>query len=199
MRAAGAVQGALFAVAVASLGSAGFIALDARVFDARQRDEARAWPGGAPGEPGSLPGLAGSRSRRLAAAGESWARLESEGLGLSAPVVEGIEPRALRRAVGHVPGSAFPGETGNVVLAAHRDMHFRPLHGAQAGDLLRLVTPDGTFLYGVDSTEVVGPFEVAVMKPTASPQLTLITCYPFSFVGPAPQRFVVKATLRGRM
>jgi sortase A len=114
-------------------------------------------------------------------------------------VIEGIESRALRRAVGHVPGTAFPGEAGNVVLAGHRDMHFRPLHDAKPGDELRLVTPDGIFVYGIDSTDVVGPFDTEVMEPTPVPQLTLITCYPFSFVGPAPQRYVVRAALRQRM
>jgi sortase A len=202
MRAAVAVQGALFAVAVASLGSAGYIVLDSRAFDARQREQARAWSGRGPGDghPGPLPVLAAvSRSRRLAESGESWARVEAPGLGLSAAVIEGTEPRALRRAVGHVPGPAFPGEPGNVVLAGHRDMHFRPLHQARPGEELRLITPDGVFVYGIESMEVVGPFDVAVMQPTATPQLTLITCYPFSFVGPAPQRFVVRASLRARM
>jgi LPXTG-site transpeptidase (sortase) family protein len=200
MRAAGAVQGALFAVAVASLGSAGFIVIDARMFDARERDKARAWMGRG-SDPDPLPVRADqpSQSRRLAQAGESWGRLEAEHLGLSAAVIEGVEPRALRRAVGHVPGTAFPGEAGNVVLAGHRDMHFRPLHDAKPGDELRLVTPDGIFVYGIDSTDVVGPFDTEVMEPTPVPQLTLITCYPFSFVGPAPQRYVVRAALRQRM
>jgi sortase A len=192
MRAVDAVRGTLFAVAVASLGSAGFVVLDARLFDARERERLREWSQGGPGLPGP-PTL--SRARRLADAGESWARLEAAHLGLSAPVVEGIEGRSLRRAVGHVPGTAFPGEAGNVVLAGHRDMHFRPLHDAQPGDLLRLVTPDGTFVYRIEALDVVGPQDVDVMGPTGHPQLTLITCYPFAFVGPAPQRFVIRAAL----
>jgi LPXTG-site transpeptidase (sortase) family protein len=179
MRAVGAVRGTLFAVAVASLGSAGFIVLDARLFDARERQRVREWSAGGPRAPGPLASLA---SRRLAEAGESWGRLE-----------------ALRRAVGHVPGTAFPGEAGNVVLAGHRDMHFRPLHDARRGDLLRLVTPDGTFVYRVDDLEVVDPGHTEVMQSTAVPQLTLITCYPFSYVGPAPQRFVVRASLLQRL
>ena len=196
MRAVGAVRGALFAVAVASLGSAGFIVLDARLFDARELQRAREWSAGGPRAPGPLASLA---SRRLAEAGQSWGRLEAAHLGLSAAVIEGIESRALDRAVGHVPGTAFPGEAGNVVLAGHRDMHFRPLHDARRGDLLRLVTPDGTFVYRVDDLAVVDPGQTEVMQATARPQLTLITCYPFSYVGPAPQRFVVRATLLPRL
>ena len=196
MRAVGAVRGGLFAVAVASLGSAGYIVLDARMFDARERQKVRDWTAGGPRAPGPL---AVSASRRLAERGESWGRLEAAHLGLSAAVIEGIESRALRKAVGHVPGTAFPGEDGNVVLAGHRDMHFRPLHGARRGDLLRLVTPDGTFVYRIEEMDVVEPTDVGVMEATGSPQLTLITCYPFSYVGPAPQRFVVRASLVDRV
>jgi sortase A len=195
VRAVDAVQGALFAVAVASLGSAGLMVLDARLYDLRQRQEAREWSRG--GSAGEGP-LRGSYARRRAARGQSWGRLESAERGLSAPLIEGIEARALRHAVGHVPGTAFPGEPGNVVLAGHRDMHFRPLREMKADDVIQLTTPDGTFDYRVVGLEVVGPQDTEVMAPTRGPQLTLITCYPFQYIGPAPYRYVVRAEPVGR-
>jgi sortase A len=192
VRTVDAVRGALFALGVASLGSAGFVVLGARLFDARQRREALGWSRGGSAAAGPLrDGF--SSARRRAALGRSWGRVEAAGRGLSAPLVEGIEPGALLHAVGHVPGTAFPGEGGNVVLAGHRDMHFRPLQEMKADDLITLTTPDGTFTYRVVGLDVVGPADAHVMAPTLRPQLTLITCYPFHFVGPAPQRFVVRA------
>lgn len=198
VRTADAVRGALFAVAAASLGTAGFVVLDARLFDARQRREAREWSRGGSAAAGPLRDGAASYARLRAARGQSWGRLEAAGRGLSAPLVEGIEPGALLHAVGHVPGTAFPGEAGNVVLAGHRDMHFRPLRMMKADDLITLTTPDGTFAYRVVGLDVVSPHDAHVMDPTPRPQLTLITCYPFRFVGPAPERFVVRAEAVGR-
>lgn len=119
-------------------------------------------------------------------------RIEIGRIGLSAIVAEGVDARTLRRAVGHVAQTALPGEDGNVVLAGHRDSFFRRLGEVREGDRVTLQTPEGEFEYRVDSTEVVGADRVDLLEPESQPTLTLITCYPFNFVGPAPDRFVVR-------
>ncbi|HSD29505.1 MAG TPA: class D sortase [Vicinamibacteria bacterium] len=120
-------------------------------------------------------------------------RLEIPRLNLAVIVEEGIDRGTLRRAAGHVPGTALPGEPGNIVIAAHRDTLFRPLKDIQPGDEVRFVTPDGWFEYEVVKTEVVAASRTDVLAPATEGEATLITCYPFGFVGPAPQRFVVRA------
>jgi sortase A len=114
-------------------------------------------------------------------------------LGLSAIVREGVDEATLRRAVGHVPQTARPGEAGNAALAAHRDTFFRPLKHIRKGDRIKVTTPDGAHEYRVTETRVVAPDDVSVLAPTMNPTLTLVTCYPFNFVGTAPKRFVVRA------
>ena len=96
-------------------------------------------------------------------------------------------------AVGHVPGTALPGATGNVALAAHRYGYFKGLRRVRKGDEITVTTSLGAFHYAVDSIEIVEITDVAVLKPTIEPTLTLITCYPFDFVGHAPQRLIVRA------
>ncbi len=125
------------------------------------------------------------------------ARLEIPRLGLSAIVREGAGPRTLRLAVGHVPGTALPGEAGNICLAAHRDGFFRGLGALRAGDAVRLTTRTGRYDYRVGAARVVGPNDTAVLSPTRRPTLTLVTCYPFAWIGPAPRRYVVTALASG--
>ena len=96
-------------------------------------------------------------------------------------------------AVGHVPGTALPWEDGNVALAAHRDTFFWRLKDVKVGDTLRLVTPRGRFEYVVRSLDIVTPERADLIERGHEPRLTLVTCYPFSMVGPAPSRFVVTA------
>jgi len=120
-------------------------------------------------------------------------RLEIPRLGLSAVIREGIDGHTLRIAVGHVPGTALPGESGNVVLSGHRDAFFRRLGRVRVNDTVRIVTRDGEFHYRVDDTQVTTPDHTEVLDPTERPTLTLITCYPFGFIGPAPKRFIVRA------
>ena len=114
-------------------------------------------------------------------------------LGLTAVVVQGDSAAILQRAVGHLADTALPGESGNVVLAGHRDTFFRPLKRVRAGDAITLKTADGEFEYLVESTAVVAPDDVQVLQPTGGRTLTLITCFPFSYVGPAPDRVIVRA------
>jgi sortase A len=120
-------------------------------------------------------------------------RLEIPRLGLSAVVVEGDDENTLQLAVGHLPDTPLPWQGGNAALAGHLDTFFRPLRGAQVGDAIRLLTPHGTFHYRVTRQTIVEPHELWVLNPSPTAALTLITCYPFDFVGPAPQRFVVHA------
>jgi len=122
-------------------------------------------------------------------------RIEVPRLKLSAMVREGVDTRTLRGSAGHVPGSALPGEPGNAAFAAHRDTFFRPLEGVRKGDQIAVTTPAGEFRYVVSGTRVVDPSDVAVLRSSNDARLTLVTCYPFDYVGSAPQRFIVTAKL----
>ncbi len=116
-------------------------------------------------------------------------------IGLEAPVREGVDELTLNRSVGRVPATPVAGSTGNTVLAAHRDGFFRQLGEIGEGDTIVVQTLTGKHRYTVEETTIVDPDAVHVMAATEEPVLTLITCYPFYFVGPAPQRFVVRAVL----
>ena len=106
-----------------------------------------------------------------------------------------MDTRTLRGAVGHIPGTALPGERGNAGFAAHRDTFFRPLQGVRKGDEVIVTTPRGVYRYSVTGTRVVEPENVSVLDPTKETALTLVTCYPFDYIGSAPQRFIVRASL----
>lgn len=115
-------------------------------------------------------------------------------LGISAIVKEGVDAGTLTLAVGHIPSTVLPGQTGNVGVAAHRDTLFRNLKDVKRDDEITLTTLDGEYLYRVVSFKIVNPTDVYVLNPTAGEMtLTLVTCYPFYFVGNAPQRFIVRA------
>ena len=114
-------------------------------------------------------------------------------LGVSAVIAEGDDEATLKVAVGHLPDTPLPGDAGNSALAGHRDTFFRPLQHIRVGDQVRVSTPRGDFHYQVRETMVVGPDDVWVLDPTDRPMLTLITCYPFNYVGKAPRRFSVRA------
>jgi sortase A len=113
-------------------------------------------------------------------------------LGLEVPVLAGTEEWTLNRAVGHIEGTAEPGGDGNVAIAGHRDGFFRALDGIGLGDLLELETSSRVDRYRVQRLWIVDPEEASVVDPTASPSVTLVTCYPFYYVGAAPHRFVVR-------
>jgi len=120
-------------------------------------------------------------------------RVEIPRLHLSAVVFQGADSDVLDHGVGHVNSSPLPGQRGNVVLAAHRDTFFRSLRNIRKGDVVTVTTESGPRNYEVRSTEIVKPTETSVLDPTAQPTLTLITCYPFYYVGHAPRRFIVRA------
>lgn len=122
------------------------------------------------------------------------ARIEIPAVALKAVVRSGVDARTLRRSVGHLPGTVLPGEIGNSVLAGHRDSDFSPLRQIERGDLIRVQLTSGhTVVYRVDQMAIVEPDAVSVLAPSATPRLTLVTCYPFGFLGPSPRRFIVGA------
>jgi sortase A len=120
-------------------------------------------------------------------------RLTIPRLHVSAMVREGTDTGTLQLAVGHIASTALPWQDGNVCLAAHRDTLFRPLRDIHKSDLIRFDTAKGTYMYRVESTQIVGPQDVEVLRASHEPELTLVTCYPFNFVGSAPDRFIVRA------
>ena len=167
--------------------------LESRVFQARENrrlEEALA-----PAGPHSLPAPPPPVLSRKT--GSLVGRLEIPRLKISTIVLEGSDNRTLQLGVGLVPESAGPGEAGNMVLGGHRDTFFRPLRRIRKGDRLMLVTPQGRYRYEVQWISIVKPSDTDVLKPTRQPSLTLVTCYPFWYVGAAPDRFIVRARLVG--
>jgi sortase A len=126
-----------------------------------------------------------------------FGQLEIPRIHLSAMVAEGSSPGVLRRALGHIPGTALPGQAGNMAIAGHRDTFFRHLGRLQPGDVIELNTAHGRYQYAVKFTEIVGPEDTQVLRPGSGKSLTLVTCYPFYYVGPAPRRFIVRAVTLG--
>jgi sortase A len=126
----------------------------------------------------------------------TWlARLEGPSVALTATVLEGTDDATLRRGAGHIEGTPFPGAAGNVGIAGHRDTIFRPVRDLKLGDRLLLTTADRVLEYRISETKIVKPADVYVLDPTGRPMLTLVTCFPFKFIGNAPQRFIVHAEL----
>jgi len=122
-------------------------------------------------------------------------RIEIPRLGVSAIVREGDDISTLRRSVGHIPDTVLPGESGNSGFAGHRDTFFRGLRDARAGDRITVTTADATLNYVIRNTRIVEPDDVSVLNPTPGQTLTLVTCYPFSYIGAAPKRFIVRAEM----
>jgi sortase A len=125
--------------------------------------------------------------------GDLLGRLDIPRLSLSVAVLEGTGSRMLRLGTGHIESTPLPGEPGNSAIAGHRDTFFRGLKDIQKGDEIEFQTATGLFRYQVDWVKVVAPDETSVLAPSPESAITLVTCYPFYFVGPAPKRFVVRA------
>ena len=170
----------LLTCGVVALGFAAYVIIDARLYQSveRKRFEATA--------PSTV-------ALPVPSDGASIGEIQISRLGLRAIVVQGESAPVLRHGVGHLSDTALPGEVGNVVLAGHRDTFFRSLSGVRAGDSITLKTRDGEFEYLVESTSVVAPSAIQVLEPRGGRTLTLITCYPFSYIGAAPNRFIVRA------
>jgi len=189
----------LFTIALIGLGYYGYVTVEAalyQTYETRELDTIlRSAPSLRSGPATSTTDAAPPARRREPSAGSLIGRLEIPRLGVSAIVRAGSDARTLRLAVGHIPGTALPGERANVGLAGHRDTFFRRLRDIRPDDEIRIATPEGTFTYRVERTNIVDPQDVWVLDPGERPVLTLITCYPFSYIGAAPQRFVVRARL----
>jgi len=127
------------------------------------------------------------------ASGGVIGQLDIPRIGLSVMVVQGVGSKQLRVAAGHIPGTALPAEAGNVGIAGHRDTFFRSLRFIHTDDMIALRTLRATYHYKVVSTRVVRPEDIRVLDPGGDDSLTLVTCYPFYYVGPAPERFIVRA------
>jgi sortase A len=157
----------------------------------------RAQAGGFPALPASSPSCPSPLERKTRVSGDALGRLEIPRVGLAAVVFEGDSEATLRMGPGHVPGTAWPADVkatpGNCVIAGHRDSFFRPLRDAREGDLVRLVDASETRSYRLENKRVVSPDDVSVMGATPDARLTLITCYPFHWIGAAPSRLVWSA------
>jgi sortase A len=160
------IERALLALGVVCLAYYGYVKVEAHRV---QREYAAAW----------APGVV--------------AVIEMPRLNVAAVAMSGEGADVLDVAVGHLPDTPAPWESGNSVFAAHRDGLFRPLKGVRRGDELRVRTPHGDFVYRVRETKIVKPSDLSVVAQTPTDTLTLITCYPFTYVGNAPKRFVVHA------
>ncbi|GAC1504364.1 MAG: hypothetical protein NVS1B6_12360 [Steroidobacteraceae bacterium] len=163
-----------------------------------QQEAAREWPPSSPKEDaGEAPRLQFPKppSPKDIKRGESVAKLHVPRLNEVLYVVEGTDLRTLRKGPGHMEGTSLPGGPGNCVIAGHRDTHFRFLKDLRDGDEILLETQSGTYRYKVAETSVISPANTQCLRDTREPVLNLITCYPFYYVGSAPKRFVVHATL----
>jgi sortase A len=190
------VQRALFACAVLFLGYSGFALADGWIFQRRESADLDRLLGEQRVVSASTPRLESSTSPTgppPAVKNGLIGRFEIPRLLLSAVVVEGIGKTTLRRAVGHIPGTALPGQPGNVGISGHLDTFFRPLKDLKIKDEIQFSTVNGDFRYVVESLTVVDPNNVGVLAPSSENRLTLVTCYPFFYIGAAPKRFVVRA------
>lgn len=180
LRTLGWMQVTLATCGMLALCYCGYVLADAWLFQEREAQQfAASLRAPAPETPSATDGLSG--------------RMEIPRLNVSVMVAPGVDERSLRRAVGHIPGTGMPGQPGNVGIAGHRDTFFRPLRNIQRYDMITLTTLRGEFRYRVVSARVVDPGEVEVLEASSTEVLTLVTCYPFYFVGTAPNRFVVRA------
>ena len=172
------------AIGIAGLTYAGYLLLDAYAYQVREQNAfEKAWAQNA------------NRGEKPESVGEGGVlgEMEIPRLGLKTIVVQGDSERTLRRAVGHISDTALPGQSGNVALAGHRDGFFRPLRNIQSGDVITFKSRTAEFQYQVESTAVVPPSDVSVLRASGGRTLTLITCFPFYYVGAAPKRFIVRA------
>ena len=182
------LQWALFVLGVASLAWCGLVIGEARVFQVQQHAALERMSISAPHSE-----TRGTPIASAVVAPGVIGELDIPRLKLSTVVVEGDDGATLEVAVGHLPDTPLPWQTGNSALAGHRDTCFRALEGVRLGDEIRLATLHGEFRYRVERTLVVEPDDLSVLEPSPKPSLTLITCFPFSYIGNAPHRFIVQA------
>ena len=185
------IERVLLASAVSALLYCGFVLTDTSIFQNKQRRQFdRLLTGHRETNTEAGPTAGGHPPPAI---GDLIGRIEIPRLGVSAMVTEGTSIMVLRRGVGHISGTALPGQPGNVGISGHRDTFFRPLRNIRSKDLITLTTVLGKYRYQVVSTTIVSPSQVSVLDPGKSEMLTLVTCYPFYFIGSAPNRFIVFA------
>jgi sortase A len=151
--------------------------------------------------PAALPGEtpdANAHAHTIVEPGGWVARIDAPSVSLTATVLEGSDDGTLARGAGHIEDTPFPGEAGNFGIAGHRDTTFRPVRNLHVGDPLVVTTSNRVYRYRVSRTAIVEPEDVYVLDPADHPTLTLVTCYPFEYVGHAPHRFIVSADLTGQ-
>jgi sortase A len=182
---------AFLVAGVLVLGYCGFVLLDTKLYQAFQARRFQQELSSVRPAVASVGGVGDLPAAPLP--GGALGRIEIARIGLAAMILEGIDGRTLRHAVGHIPGTSLPGQPGNVAIAGHRDTFFRALRNVHNDDEITLTTLDGTYRYLVDSAQVVEPEDTQVLDDSGDTILTLVTCYPFYFVGPAPKRFIVRA------
>ncbi len=207
----------LFLVGISALGYCGYVALDARFF---QNDQSRKFDQELSDARSAAANDSGDHATGVTNTGETsplmpvfaaadsttprassaispdsapLGRIQIASIGLTAMIQEGTGRLTLQRGVGHIEGTSLLGQPGNVGLAGHRDTFFRKLRNIHEGDEILLSTLTGSFVYRVDLISVVEPQDSQVLRDSGGDVLTLVTCYPFSFVGPAPKRFIVRA------
>jgi LPXTG-site transpeptidase (sortase) family protein len=176
----------LFTTGTLALAYVGFTLLDARLYQASAKRSLESQIQVEEEGKATLPKSAVKK-------GEVLGRMDIPRLGVSVAVLQGTNSRMLRLGAGHIEGTPLPGEAGNSGIAGHRDTFFRKLKDIRANDEIQLQTATGLFRYEVDWAKVVAPDDVSVLAPSTESALTLVTCYPFYLVGPAPKRFVVRA------
>jgi len=176
------------------LGSAAALRVRASAWQEANTGDFAGRKGVAPPPVGSVP-RAASQTRGPVPRGRPMARLRIDRLGIDTVVAEGTDDRILLKGPGHLRGSGLPGERDNCIIAGHRDGAFARLEGIREGDLVDVADEGGPKRYRVVRVEVVDKEDTAVLSPTDRPTLTLITCYPFRHLGPAPRRLVVRGEL----
>jgi sortase A len=187
-----------FIIGILALGYVGFTLLDARLYQASAErsleSQIQVEKEQSVGAPSKLcPGGCLPAVRPLVKKGDVLGLMNIPRLGLSVAVLQGTTSRALRLGAGHLEGTPLPGEAGNSAIAGHRDTFFRDLKDIRPMDEIQIQTPTALFRYQVDWVKVVDPDDLSVLAPSTESALTLVTCYPFYLVGPAPRRFVVHA------
>jgi sortase A len=137
--------------------------------------------------------VVGKQGDELGYLDDAIGRLDIPRLGISVAVLRGTDWQMLRLGAGHIKGTPLPGEAGNSGIAGHRDTFFRELKDVRKNDEIQFQTATGLYHYKVDWMAVVAPDDTSVLAPSTGPVLTLVTCFPFEFLGSAPKRFVVRA------
>ena len=195
-------QRVLFVVAVSMLGYCAFVLVDGWMFQNRERRHLEQLLHERQEEGRGTPQKESRSSPKKSPQGipdDLIGRIEIPRLGISVMVIEGTSDTTLRHAAGHIAGTSLPGQPGNVGISGHRDTFFRPLRNIRRNDIITLTTALGAYRYRVVSTKIVNPHDVTVLDSSANEVLTLVTCYPFYFIGLAPNRFIVRAERVGKV